>query len=165
MDRTPNAGTAVKLLLESDLDYLNRLIDLLHAERDALEARNVQQLQDTVTAKSALLAALDSNGRQRDRHLRQQGQEPTPGNWQRYLDGLDETQAPGIRDTWELLLGALRQCAELTEINARIVARTQRSVGHVLDLVRGQTGQGDASVYDQQGRSRQHLDNRPITSA
>ena len=164
MQKAPGQADVVRLLIDTDLDYLDRLIKLLQGERKALETRDVACLQATLKEKTTLLSAIESNGRQRDRNLQMLGIDANPGNWRKHLDDLIENEAPALRGKWQLLLERLQLCSELTEINARIVSRTQHSLGKMLDLLRGQHS-SQATTYDSLGRSRRHFDNRPITSA
>ena len=62
-----NSANAVGALIDIDLDYLEHLISLLKQEREALEQRNAARLMEIVQDKKALLSAMESNGRQRDR--------------------------------------------------------------------------------------------------
>lgn len=159
-----NDATAVARLLDCDLDYLRRLGELLRQERVALENRDANKLQNVIKEKLTILSAMESNGRQRDRQLQNRGMQSNPRAWRSYLERLVDTEAPELRATWQALLAQLNLVSELTEINRRLVSRTQHRLDRILSLVRGQNG-GQPATYDKLGKHRQHYDNRPITSA
>jgi flagellar biosynthesis/type III secretory pathway chaperone len=154
-DSSENARSA-RAILELDNEQVVRLRELLIEERDALGAHDAERLGGAVQNKLECLRALERNEQERRALLRRCG---TP-DWNRLLVSLD----PTLGDGWESLRSRLREVAELTEVNEKIVNRSRHSTARLLAILRGNIDQ-PSGVYDRSGRTSPYGDNRPITSA
>jgi flagellar biosynthesis/type III secretory pathway chaperone len=143
-------------ILELDTQAIGRLRDLLLEERAALGTRDAGRLDGTVQNKIECLRQLERNEQERRQLLHRCG----TADWSGLLSSLDPTLGAG----WERLRGRLREVAELTEINEKIVNRTRYSTTRLLALLRGRIEEPDG-VYDRSGRTAGYGDNRPIASA
>jgi flagella synthesis protein FlgN len=159
MQTNQDPALRARALLDIDIQASARLVELLEAERLALQQRDIARLNETVERKLEWLRALEGCERQRQQLLRAAGSE----DWPELLGRLDPGGERRLLEDWGKLLGQLRDCRDLTEINDRIVRRSRRSLDHLLSLLRGQID--PVGVYDRSGKTQAYTDNRPITSA
>jgi flagellar biosynthesis/type III secretory pathway chaperone len=146
---------AVRVIVDADIRGVTKLHELLLVERGALVTRDAGRLEIAVQEKLHCLRALDANELQRRELLALQ----RTGDWQQLVQSMD----PELAKQWSTLLERLREVAELSEANERIVNRTRRGASRLLALLRGQID--PVGVYDRSGRTLAYGDNRPITSA
>ena len=144
-----------RALIEADQRASVQLLAQLREERDALKSRDSERLHSVVQQKIQCLQALESNDRERQQLLR--GTRKL--DWPSYLEKL------GLAAEWEQLTVILRECKDLTDINERIVQRTQRSVGRILSVFRGQLQAPSAAVYDARGKTHGCGNSRPFVTA
>lgn len=146
----------IRSLLQRDSEAVASLRTLLLDEREALAARDLARLNETVQRKLECVALLERQEQER-RDLLRIGRSR---DWNALLATVD----PALLDTWKELGGALREVADLSAANEKIVTRARHATQRLLGLMRGQ-GPEPASVYDKLGRARSVGDNRAITSA
>lgn len=143
---------------ELDIHTTKMLLELLKNERKALETRNYDDYQQTISAKQSLLAQLEDHSNSRQQLLHQAGfsDEAT-------ILSVADQQAPIVADAWRKLGEQWQRCQQLNEINDRIAQRTKLVVAQTLDLLRGQTGQ--TRLYTGKGNTSSATGGRTITSA
>lgn len=156
--------SAVSALLDSDLVHTARLSDLLRSERAALESRDSAALQQAVDAKAAHLSTLQRNAAVRAQHLQHQGFDNSADGWQAFLQSTSADSRGPLTEKWERLAQQLKECSELIDTNGQIVARTQRTISRLLEILRGQ-GNAGVNMYNRRGHTQNFGDNRPITVA
>jgi flagella synthesis protein FlgN len=154
---------AVRELIDSDLQHAGELLSLLHEEKGLLEKRDGEALKILVENKLTLLRRMEANDATRSSLLRAAGYPGDLSQWPQLLEELSQRGNSALDASWSRLKTTLQKCEELSEVNAKIVKRTQQSVGRLLGILRGQT---DApALYSQSGQTRTHSDNRSITQA
>lgn len=145
-----------RALLARDIESVARLHSLLLEERAAVTGRELGALASVVQAKVECLRALEAQEQERLQLMRAN----RASDWGGLLASLD----PALAADWKAFHGRLREVAEITETNEKIVNRTRRSTQKLLALLRGQGGE-PVGVYDRSGRTHPWGDNRAITSA
>ena len=161
----PTLAESVAQIIESDLTHTTLLIELLQAERAAIESRDGEALQRAVDAKPALLNVLQNNAGLREGLIKQQGLDGSTEDWRAVLSKLPEPHGSDAKKSWAALEQKLKLCSDLIDTNSLIVSRTQRTVGRLLDILRGQGAAGSVNMYNSSGRTQIVGDNRPITTA
>jgi flagellar biosynthesis/type III secretory pathway chaperone len=151
--------TAVRAILDRDAVAIDTLNSLLLNEREALKKRDATAINELVTRKLDCLKAMELIDRERKLCVRR----ARAKDWPSLIAALDPDHKTGIADRWSELVVRLREAAELTEINARIVSRTRHSTERMLAILRGQTE--PVGVYDKLGKTHAYGDVRPIVSA
>lgn len=149
MTQTTLAPSLVQELLDNETHNLTQLKQILLNERDALTHRDSERLQQQLGHKTMVLEALSNNSLTRQNLLQQIGYKNDPANWRAALQLLDTQNHSQFGLIWQQVEDNLRQCQFENDINAKIVARTQYSVGHILDALRGRLGQ--PKLYNQKG--------------
>lgn len=166
----PQAGSTavhpgiVKSLIDNEQHNLSELITLLEREQQLLAERDGQALQQMMGSKAQLLNALQQNQQAREQMLQQAGMKPTPNHWRRLLLTLDKQHKGSLARQWHRLEKELARCKAQNETNGKIIHRTQFTVSHLLDVLRGKFGQ--PKLYNQQGTTGANSGiSRTITSA
>jgi flagellar biosynthesis/type III secretory pathway chaperone len=156
MHASNDTARSARAILDLDTRAIGHLRELLLEEQAALGARDADRLGSAVQRKLECLMQLERNAQERRELLRRSGS----GDWNRLI----ATLSPELREAWEQLRVQLRDVADLTEVNEKIVNRTRHSTTRLLALLRGRTEEPDG-VYDRSGRTSGYGDNRAITSA
>ncbi|MFK8399424.1 flagella synthesis protein FlgN [Pseudomonas sp. BGr12] len=150
---------ALLSLINGDIEAASSLLQLIDDEFQALQARDLDQLQKLLDSKLPLLHQLEQNGRIRTQALQQAG--VSADN-----EGLAQiAQATGnaalIARAQEL--GALlERCQEANQRNGRLIRSGQTSTERTLDILRGQE---TPRLYDRYGGSTQGNRQRPLSQA
>jgi len=147
MTPSPELVSAMLTQDQSDIEQLQQLLD---SEREALAQRDHAALPELIERKSRCLSALGEHALQRQNWLRAAGLSCDHQGWLNWLEHSRETRAQ--RDDWEALAEAFRQCREQNEINGKIIARAQHTLGRLLDVMRGQQ-EGAPELYNAKGRA------------
>lgn len=167
--------TALRKLLEQDLDGARQLNTVLLDERRLLERRDVKALDQLLGRKADLLARMEKNDQARRKHLQDAGFESDRGGLQaccQYLDSQSrsaerssegEQGAASLESLSEALFAALAQCREATAVNANIVHRSRSNNTRLLNLMRGGTERPD--VYNPRGTAGSKPENRTLGNA
>ena len=127
-------------LLERQISALEKLLEVLMQERDALLHRDADALAQAAQCKQALLASVGE--------LEQQRQALAPDG----PDGMESVTAQSGRvgALVERLFDLGRCCREQNESNGRLIHRQRRRVESTLQLLRGRPASGD-TVYGPDG--------------
>jgi len=147
MTPSPELVSAMLTKDQTDIEQLQQLLEL---EREALAKRDHGALPELIEGKSLRLSALGEHALQRQNWLRSAGLSCDHKGWLHWLD-----QNPGTRtqrDDWEALAERFRHCREQNEINGKIIARAQHTLGRLLDVIRGQE-EGAPELYNAKGRA------------
>ena len=167
--------TALRTLLEQDLDGARQLNTVLLDERRLLERRDVKALDQLLGRKADLLARMEKNDQARRKHLQEAGFESDRGGLQACCQHLDsqsrspehssegEQHAASLESLSEALFAALAQCREATAVNANIVHRSRSNNTRLLNLMRGGSERPD--VYNPRGTAGSKPENRTLGNA
>lgn len=150
--------TTVHLLLEKDLQNTMNLENLLRAEREQLECRDIGALSKTLIVKAEILAAIEHNDEARRKILASSGYPADNQGLKQYCTDSEQ----GV-DALEALHLQLRKCAELTDLNGAIVHRSRINTRQVLDIMQGKTKQ--SGLYTSQGGTKKTTESRAIAKA
>ncbi|MDJ0927306.1 MAG: flagellar protein FlgN [Gammaproteobacteria bacterium] len=144
----PDATVAMKDLLDRQAAALEKVLETLDHEREALMNRDAAALELITKEKQEALAKADE--------LEQQRLALAPD-----LNAMELLAAtPDVAPRWEKLLDLTRRCREQNDTNGRMIRRQARRVESTLQLMRGQPG--NAGVYGPDGESsRSGGSNRP----
>jgi flagellar biosynthesis protein FlgN len=120
--------------LRQDISACQTLLGLLDAERQALKARDPEQLEDVIQNKTTLLQHLEQSARQRSQWVALSGaKQKSETAWLSLLAKLD----PTMESTWREFKDLLKVCQEQNEINGKLLARNQQVFERLLAIVRG----------------------------
>lgn len=156
----------VQQLLEDESRQLTRLHDLLCAETLALQNPDPTALADVIKQKAAPLAALEQSQRVRFELLNELQHTANEDGWRDLITQLDarpEGATQLLTPLLDALLQTLTQCRTVNLVNEKIVARSQHSVQHLLDIIRGNIPAN--KLYGATGNTVTLSDAKPITAA
>lgn len=164
INASPENKQSVQSLINNEQVQLSQLKQSLLREQSALAARDSEALKQCIELKQISLQGLAQNTLARRQLLQQSGLKDSSAQWYLLLDQLDQQNRSQLREHWRTLENALRECQSINESNAKIIARSQFSVGHVLDLLRGKFEQ--PKLYTQYGKTGASIgQGRTITTA
>ena len=150
---------ALLSLIHGDIEAATALLQLIDDEFQALQVRDLAQLQKLLDRKLPLLQQLERNGRERSLALQQAGVSID-------REGLAQlAQASGNNELLargDELAALLDQCQEANQRNGKVIRAGQASTGRLLDILRGQD---TPSLYDRHGGSTQSSRQRPLSQA
>lgn len=124
-------------LLESDRSQLGTLAELLQAEKTCLEQRDLEQLNDLLVKKQAVLAGIENNDHTRRKLLSQAGVPAEQTNLQSLKRLLGKSGNSEYTELLESIESRLQQCRELSETNSIIVHRSRLNTQRALGILRG----------------------------
>lgn len=155
---TANDWSLLLQLLQRDTTHSEQLLDLLRAERKALESRDYAQFEALITPKQSALEQLERNLSVRRQHLQQMG-------FSSDTDALQaaELRVPPVARAWLAAAELWRECQAANQVNEQISRRTRQVVEQVLDALRGQHAQ--STTYDASGAAHRPNSGRTISSA
>jgi len=144
--------------LERDTLLSHEMLEILEQERKSLEERRYEQFEQLLGQKQQLIQDLEHGARNRRRWLAGLGF----GNDTDALARVRQ-ENPDVAGRWQAAAELWRECQRANQINEQICQRTRVVVERVLDLLRGQPGQG--ATYDAKGVPRHQEGGRTITNA
>lgn len=154
---TPN-WSLFDYALQQDITHSEQLLSILQQERQALESRDYNDLENLIDQKKNLVEQLENNAAQRKRWLSQHGM----------IDDFAalntaKIQAPNVVTRWETAATVWRECQTANQVNEQICRRTRLVVENVLNILRGQNAA--APTYDAKGYSQHSQNGRTISNA
>ncbi|NMZ61166.1 flagella synthesis protein FlgN [Pseudomonas nitroreducens] len=150
---------ALLSLINGDIEAASTLLQLIDDEYQALQARDLDQLQKLLDGKLPLLQQLEQNGRIRAQALLQAGVSVDREGLAQIAQATGNSLLPARAEE----LGALlERCQEANQRNGRIIRSGQASTERTLDILRGQD---TPRLYDRYGGSTQGNRQRPLSQA
>lgn len=156
----------VQQLLEEELKQVNTLHASLREETLALQNPDPAALADAIKQKALPLAALEQSQRARFVLLNELQRPANEDGWRDLITQLDagaEAATQKLTPQLETLLQTLSQCRTVNRVNEKIVTRSQHSVQHLLDIMRGNIPNN--KLYGATGNTVTLSDTKPITAA
>lgn len=148
-------------MLAQDSSAVQQLKALLLQERELLEQRKPEGLQDIVIQKDRFLETLTFNAKQREQLLLAAGLAPTLAGWGELLTR--ELSTLGLLASWQLLTAEFIECQKANEINGRMINRSKQTLTQLLNLIRGQVTM--PSLYTQKGSTTNYNSSQTFAKA
>lgn len=124
--------------IEQGINACQKLLILLEDERNALKARDTQELERIIKDKSTNLLALEQGAKQRTSWLKVNGNEATfEHTWAEHINQL----SPALSAQWAQFKSLLEECQTHNEVNGKMLARNQQVFKRLVAIVRGQSDQ------------------------
>ncbi len=148
-------------MLAQDSSAIQQLKSLLNQEREFLEQRQMQGMEEIVSQKDHLLGNLSFTARQREQLLRSLGLSADLAGWKAFLerDALTLSLIPA----WEALTKEFVECQAANEVNGKMINRSKQTLSHLLNLIRGQVAA--PSLYTQKGSTTNHSSTHTVAKA
>ncbi len=156
----------VEQLLEDELQNVGVLHDALQAETLALQNADPSALAEIIKQKALPLAALEQSQRARYKLLTELQYPATEESWRDLVTQIDasaKNAAQLLTPLIDTLLQRLMLCGTANRVNEAIVSRSQYSVQHLLDIMRGNIPNN--KLYGATGNTVTLNDPKPITAA
>ncbi len=148
-------------MLTQDTNAVKQLKELLIKERELLEQRKLEGMQEIVGLKDHLLGNLAFTAKQREQVLRNAGLPTDLAGWNTFLsrDALTLALIP----EWQTLTNEFIECQTANEINGKMINRSRQTLSHLLNLLRGQVA--TPSLYTQKGSTTNHSGSHTVVKA
>ncbi len=148
-------------MLAQDTSAIQELKGLLMKERELLEQRQLDGMQEIVSQKDHLLGNLSYTARQREQILRNASLPTDLAGWKMFLerDALTLSLIPG----WESLTAEFTECQAANEVNGKMINRSKQTLSHLLNLIRGQVAA--PSLYTQKGSTTNYSNTHTVAKA
>ena len=133
------SAQAVEQLLNRDIGFAKKLLELLEQEHKALNSRSSEQLHQLLTEKQGLMAQFEQSATQRSRwvgFLMERTGLSTEECWEKLLTELDSSSLPQL---WQEFQKLINECKQHNEINGKMIARGQKTLKQLLTIMRGQS--------------------------
>ncbi|ALO46663.1 flagella synthesis protein FlgN [Pseudohongiella spirulinae] len=124
-------------MLEQDRLQLDELSEVLQAERDCLERRDLKNLTRLLQQKQTLLTAIETNDFNRRRLLQQAGAPADRTSLSQLRVLLENSTDTALTTLLENIENKVRHCREMSETNSIIVHRSRLNTQKALDIMRG----------------------------
>ncbi len=134
--------------IEQDFSAAEQLVNLLLQEREALENRNREQLQQILEEKLTPMQILERNAQQRAQLLQENGYSNNNSGW---LLLLADRQQHRLIPRWQQVTELVKKGKEANETNGKLIARNRQTLDKLLSLLRGQTSA--PSLYTNAGKT------------
>jgi len=148
-------------MMSLDADAVRRLKVLLVQERQLLEQRQHDSLQQLVEQKTLLLDQLGRHAQMRHKLLQLLGLPVNATGWDSFLHRNAHTVP--LREGWRNIIEEFSECQRLNEINGKMIARSRQTLNHLLNLLRGQVGA--PSLYNAYGNATQQHTSYTVAKA
>ncbi|BBB25138.1 flagella synthesis protein FlgN [Amphritea japonica] len=139
----------INALTTQGIAFLDTLNSLLDQEYEALQQRNIEQLQELVEQKTEALQQLEENNQVRNQLFISAGITPDKAGLQAFQAELDEADAKTFSTLWNQLEKVLLQVNDKNKRNELIITRNSRNLEQLLSILRGQNQKN--TLYDQSG--------------
>ncbi len=144
-----------------DATAVTQLKNLLLLERELMEQRKHEGLQEIVMQKDQVLETLTVNAKQREQLLHSAGLETTLAGWEQLLMRTPSTLT--LITQWQALTADFIECQKENEINGRMINRSKQTLTHLLNLIRGQVAM--PSLYTQKGATTNQSSSHTMVKA
>ena len=143
-----NPASSFSQILTTELELLGSLKQLMLNEQDAVEQNNIEQLIPIADNKQRLLEQIERASYSRQAFLNQHIQGKS--GLQQLNEFIAQTDSPAnLKAQFEVLQTVLQECKDLNDVNAKIIALSQRSVERNLNILKGVDDK--AMVYNAKG--------------
>jgi flagellar biosynthesis protein FlgN len=153
--------TYLNEMLAQDSTAVTQLTALLLRERELLEQRQHQGMQEIIDQKDQLLDSLAFNVKKRVQLLKSVGLAQNPTGWEQLLKSHPATLP--LMSEWRALNDAFVACQKENEINGRMINRSKQTLTHLLNLIRGQVVV--PSLYTQKGTATNQSNSHTMVKA
>lgn len=141
---------SLRQMIAQDKVALETLRDCLIKERECLETRNLDPMQALIEHKIQLIDQISQQVKFRAQVLSKLNLPQTADGWSQFLNRHPLTKP--LETEWQTVVSCYEECQSLNQINGKLVARSQKTFGHILNLIRGQVAA--PSLYGANGSSK-----------
>ncbi|PID42351.1 MAG: hypothetical protein CSA52_03800 [Gammaproteobacteria bacterium] len=133
--------------LDSDLNDLTRLEEVLNKERHALQERDLPQIEQSQQLKQELLQCLEQRARSKSTYLAKECAPKAPPTFSMLVKVSSNAE---LKSKWQLVQSLLNQCKQANSVNGKIISHSQQRVTRIMEIIRGQSRQ--SSLYGARGK-------------
>lgn len=148
----------------SDLSHLfNELEDTLNREKEAIDNRNNDLLNNLTEGKYLLLQSVERTHQQYSAFLTRLEINDPKKDITRFLIKINSDDAKKTYKQWKSLSLLIKKCNQQNDLNGKIVGTRLSQFHHLLDIIKGKTE--DAVLYDTKGTKKDSQHQQTIAKA
>lgn len=148
--------------IHAETACLDRLVEILDREREAVKTRDSDGLTAVTADKEAVLSELANHGQARLRLLEEAGCSRDEAGIEAFASGTDDPEA--FLSGWRGLADKLTECQRRNQVNGQILAGTAEQTRRLLSLLLGSPSPS-SEVYDRHGGKHSPLGGHTSTKA
>lgn len=152
---------ALRQMIAQDSAAITQFKQLLTQERELLEQRKQEGLQEIIEQKAAVIDQLNNSAKLRQQILIALGLPTNAAGWDTFLQRNNATLP--LRDDWQILVSEFEECQKMNDVNGKMIARSQQTLNHLLNLLRGKVAA--PSLYTAQGTQTQYTASYTVAKA
>jgi flagella synthesis protein FlgN len=141
---------SLRNMIGQDKSALEELQGCLVKERECLEKRNLDSMQSLIERKIQLIDQISQQVKFRAQVLAKLNLPQTAAGWSQFLNRHPLTKPLEVE--WQAVVKCYEDCQALNQINGKLISRSQKTFGHILNLIRGQIAA--PSLYGANGSSK-----------
>jgi flagellar biosynthesis protein FlgN len=141
---------SLRQMIEQDKTALHELADCLIKERDCLEKRQLAPMQSLIERKIQLIEQISQQVKFRAQVLSKLNLPQTAEGWSQFLNRHPLTKP--LEAEWQTVVACYEECQALNQVNGKLISRSEKTFGHILNLIRGQVAA--PSLYGANGASK-----------
>lgn len=141
---------SLRQMIAQDKAALEELRECLIKERECLEKRELDPMQVLIERKIQLIDQISQQSKFRSQVLSKLNLPQNAAGWSQFLNRHPLTKP--LESEWQSVVNAYEECQLLNQINGKLVARSQKTFGHIMNLIRGQVAA--PSLYGPNGSSK-----------
>ena len=147
--------TQIQHVLAELHTQLTQLQELLKQEHSALNDNDTEQISQLALNKQKLTADINNNETRRCSLFASLNLEPDSLGMAQLVKQLARPQVRDLAKLWQGILQVGQDCQTQNQINGIVLAHQQRRAMHLLQLLRGQTGQ--TTLYSARGSKESEI--------
>ncbi len=144
----PFSADQLKQHVNQDMATCASLLELLTQEQTALKRRDADAVESILEKKVSLLEILEGSAKLRQAWAVSAQQTSDEQGWSQIISELGNSE---IKQQWAALKDMYIAVRQQNEINGKLLARHQKTVSRLLDVMRGKTA--GPSLYNASGYS------------
>ncbi len=152
---------ALQQMLAQDSAAVAQLKQLLVQERQLLEQRKQDGMQEIINQKATAVDQLNNSAKIRHHILTTLGLKTNAEGWDMFLQRNALTIS--MRDDWKNLTSEFAECQKMNDVNGKMIARSQQTINHLLNLLRGKAPA--PSLYTAKGTQTQQAASYTVAKA
>jgi len=143
----------IKQHLLDSIGHMKQIKTCMLDEQQALQARELEQIETIAKQKNQLLEEVKADIEQRQQLIEGAGFSVDDSGMEQLIDSLPENFSAALSKGWQQLVGLHEEVQELNQTNGMIINKGLQQVDTMLGVVRGNPETRTSRTYNAKGRS------------
>lgn len=143
----------IKQHLLNSIQHMKAVKQCMEEEQEALQSRDVEQIQRITRQKELLLKDVESDISERQDLLQQQKLDPDDNGMEALINNFPEKVAQALHQGWSQLIALYEEVQKINQANGMIINKGLQQVDTMLGILHHNTESRTARTYNAKGRS------------